>query len=62
MAAAPAVRLLAFLAFGVFMWLLWQIFRTPTAYHLPKATKPFDMTREPNLDRTVTVALSQRLY
>ena len=62
MAAAPAVRLLVLLLFGVFIWLLWQIFQTPTAYRLPKASKPIEMSRDPNLDRTYRTAFSLCLH
>ena len=58
MAAAPAVRLLVLLLFGVFIWFLWQIFQTPTAYRLPKASRPFEMSTEPNLDRSYSAISS----
>ena len=51
MAAAPAVRIFAFIAFGVIFWLLWQVFQTPAVYQAPKNTEPFEMSRDPLLDR-----------
>lgn len=51
MAAALAVRIFAFVAFGIIFLLLWQVFQAPAVYQPLKNTEPFEMDRDPLLDR-----------
>jgi len=52
MALAKPMRLLAFVTLGIFFYLCFLIFSSPTELHAPNSGKIEKMTKDPNLERT----------
>jgi hypothetical protein len=52
MALPKSMRLLAFITLGIFFYLCFLIFSSPTEIQAPNTGKIEKMTKDPNLERT----------